>query len=375
MRLVAAFSLVLTACEARYGTYFTIDGDGNQIQFDRVELYFGTKTDRSALATPAGIANGSVFERNFDASDRFDVPKKRNGGYATESEYYLPSVAANKGLGYVAVTVYRDAELVGVGELLGFKVETDAVDRYDIELEPKPLLGLSVWGEPPGCFAWTRDRGGLSTIGVMSPNDFDCDGIAPTIDCNDFCPAGATQCDPNAAICGDTSACGVGCTAGGGCEIAQCLPTDVCGDACQQKGIRIEERMNCYADLPGNDHLELQLPMSPMQRPCTNALELDVPGGHFCTEPKILWFDKRKDDYKFDIEPSATNPSACLLSWMSPSNAIFAGEHHVLISFAGVLGRPRWSIMIGVAPGAFVQCATGGNVFGTSGSSPLYECQ
>ena len=377
MKFVAVLLVALTACEGRYGTYFNIDGDANQIAFDHVELFFGTPTDRSTMGTPEGVAIGKVFDRSFTMTDRFDVPRSADGSFATESEYWLPVADENRALGYVGVVASKGGDIVGVGELIDFKVEAGIVNKYDIELAPKPagiIERLDVWGGDPGCFAWRRDRGGLSTLGVMAPDDADCDGLAPAVDCNDFCPTGAQQCEPDLAICGVPHACGAGCNASGACAIQQCLPDELCADPCMKK-TTLDERMKCYSSLPGTSHLELGLLMSPLARPCRNALVFDVPGGHFCTAPKILWWDKSKDDYSFDIQPSATNPSGCLLSWSSPSNAMFTGDHHLLISFGGPIGAPRSSIVIGIAPGDPVECSTAGDAFSTSGSSQPYECR
>jgi hypothetical protein len=63
------------------------------------------------------------------------------------------------------------------------------------------------------------------------------------------------------------------------------------------------------------------------------------------------------------------------LSFTSPSNAIFAGDHHVLISLAGPIGAPRWSFVIGVTAGQTATCSTATEGFSTSGSSQPYECQ
>lgn len=371
MRVAAVLVVALTACEARYGTYFNIDGDSQQIAFDHVELFFGTATNRSSLGTPEGVAMGKVYDRSFTASDRFDVT------LGTETEYYLPVSADNQALGYVGAVASKQGQIVGVGELIDFKLEAGIVNKYDIELSPKPagiIERLDVWGGDPGCFAWRRDRGGLSTIGVMSPDDADCDGLAPAVDCNDFCPTGAQQCEPDLAICGVPNACGAGCNAGGTCAIEQCLPGELCADPCTKK-TTLEERMKCYADLAGTEHMSLQLVMSSTGQPCRNTLVFDVPNGGMCNAPKLLWFDKRKDDYTFTIGPAPNDPQGCVLSWISPTAGTFTGDHHLLISLAGPLGAPRTSFVIGVEPGQIAQCSTVMEGYGTSGSSQLYQCR
>lgn len=370
MKSVAVLALALTACEARYGTYFNIDGDANQIKFDHVELFFGTHTDRSTMGTPEGVAIGKVFDRSFTTSDRIDL------SLGTETEYWLPVNDENKTLGYVGAVASKQGQIVGVGELIDFKLEADVVNKYDIELQPKPLGivdRLDVWGGDPGCFAWRRDRGGLSTIGVMSPTDNDCDGLDPSVDCNDLCPIGATQCDPDLAICGVPQACGVGCNAGATCAIEQCLPGELCTKPCADKS-GLDDRMNCFADKIGADHLSIHLDMDTAGHACRNMAVFQVPSGAPCMSPKVLWWDRRKDDYMFAVSAGA-NSTSCVVSWTSPSNAKFVGDHHVLISLAGALGGPRFSMVIGIEPGQIAQCGTVAEGYSVNDSSQLYMCR
>src|SRR5512143_2120313 len=132
--------LAVGACESRYGTYFTIDGDSNEIHFDRVQLYFGTSTDRTEIGKPSGATTGAVYQRDADPSDRFDVPRNADGSHATEATYWLPYSEHDQDLDYVAaVALDENDRPVGIGEVVDFEVEPDVVDKYDIELQPPGL--------------------------------------------------------------------------------------------------------------------------------------------------------------------------------------------------------------------------------------------
>lgn len=365
--------VALGACESRYGTYFTIDGDSTEIHFDHVRLYFGSATHSSQIGKPSGATTGPVYERQFDASDEFDVPALADGSHATQSTYWLPYTPDNLSLAYVAAVAYDGGhdKPVGIGEVIGFKLESDVVDKYDIELQ-NPVFGVDLWGAAPGCVAWTRQRDGqFTTIAVLPPDDSDCDGLASTLDCNDLCPPDSPTCSQSVDVCGTAGMCGLACAKQNVCTITTCLPDLACGLDCASFPATPAGRLACTIDHTTN-HIQINVDTLNGQ-PCTQQF-LFSPYGRACTNPRIEWVDPRfLDDWKFKI--SATNGgSACQLQMESASNALFDGDHHMIVSFDPIGGAmSRWSAVVGVQP-VNPQCTSTGFQLVTPEAGMAYDC-
>jgi hypothetical protein len=347
--------LALGACESRYGAYFNVDGDGNQIRFDHVDLYFGKNGMSSAsIGKPSGPSMGKVFERDVDSSDSFDVPPNGDGSLATESMYWLPVNDHNRELGYVAAVAYNTKtdgmKPVGIGEVLGFQLEDGVVDKYEIELQ-SPSFGVDVWGPAPNCFAWTRQRGDqFSTIAVLSsPDDADCDGLVASADCNDACPTGATTCNPDGAICASPTACGIGCAKNGFCAISACAPPAACMDPCA-KLATFEERMKCASNNT-HDHLQIDVNMNGGM-PCARSFHV-LPYQTPCFNPKKEWVEPFNDNWSFEVAPSTNTTGEVMITMDGlATNQSFSNDHHMLISCdPKPPALSRWSFIIGIQPG------------------------
>ncbi|HSD89230.1 MAG TPA: hypothetical protein VLB44_16995 [Kofleriaceae bacterium] len=361
--------LTLGACESRYGTYFTIDGEGNEIHFDHVRLYFGSSTDGTAIGKPSGATTGKVYLQQFDPSDEFDVPKVGDGSHATQTTYWLPYAHENMSLAYVAAVAFDADKPVGIGEVIGFKLEPDVVDTYDVELQPA-TFGVDLWGSDPGCLAWTRQRDGtFTTVAVLPANDSDCDGIVASADCNDLCPPDTRSCSPDLSVCGTADTCGLACAKQNSCTITVCMPDTACSSTCALTAATLDARLGCAIDHTVN-HIQINVDVM-QDQPCANQFVF-TPYGRPCINPRIEWADPRLDDWKFQI--SANGTTDCQLQMESASNAPFVGDHHVIVSFDPLPGQSsRWSAIVGVQPG-ITQCTTEGYQVVNPEAGAPYEC-
>ena len=100
----------------------------------------------------------------------------------------------------------------------------------------------------------------------------------------------------------------------------------------------------------------------------------DVPGGHFCAAPQILWFDKRKDDYKFDIQPSCDQSERLPLSFSVAIGCDFRGRSSRADLASRVRRRTALEHRDRRNRGSNGTCTTTGDQFSTSGSSQPYDC-
>jgi hypothetical protein len=354
--LLAVLLVVLCACESRNGVYFNVDGDGNGIKFDRVQLYFGKNGQTTDIGRPSGATMGKAYEHDIDASDSFTVEPNADGSLASETTYWLPINDHNAKLDYVAAIVYDSTSTtrdkpVGVGELSGFKLEDGIVNKYDIELE-KADVGVDVWGSNQSCFAWTRFREGqFSTIAVLSPDDLDCDGVVAGTDCNDLCPIGSTLCSPDLSVCGTDMTCGLGCArTGDACQIQTCLPDIACSADCVLKGPSLDTRMDCAAKNIA-PHLTVNVNMT-SGTPCARVFTVPI-YNRSCAGVVELWEQNFFDGWSIEVKPSANDPNHCEVSMnhLNPT-ASFSGDHHVLVAFPPISpSQSQWSVMLGVRPG------------------------
>lgn len=364
--------LVLAGCESRYGAYINVDGDGNQIRFDHVQLYFGTKTSRTDIGKPSGPAMGTVFDRQFDPSDQFDVPPNSDSSKATESSFWLPPTPENEGIAYVAAVASNDQHPVGIGELLDFSIEDGVVFKYDIELQPYTLA--EEWGTDPSCLAWARERDdGFSTIAVVHPDDEDCDGRIATADCNDLCPTGSTGC-MNRGVCsgGANNTCGLGCAMGtDSCTPEVCTPMATCSALCAAAGIA-DKRLECMLDRTP-DHLEITVDTMGAPGPLCQDQFAFAPYAALCKNPIIEWVDPRVlGDYKLTISESS---GKCVVHLATATSAAFVGQHHILVSIDPPNGSgPRPTFILGVSPRA-PMCSSTAELFTFQANGSLAVCQ
>jgi hypothetical protein len=350
--------LALCACESRYGAYFNVDGDGNEIRFNHVELFFGKNGKSPAsIGNPSGPSMGKAFERDLDVegNDAWDVEPNPDGSLATETVYYLPINEHDLELGYVGAVVFdktRSDKPIGVGEVLGIQLEDGVVNKYEIELQ-KADFGVDLWGtgpSGPGCFAWTRQRDQINTVAVLSPNDADCDGIVANADCNDLCPTGSTTCAANESVCGTPSVCGLGCATDLVCTIQTCLPDLACDPMCVTRYPipTLDNRLECVSDLP-DPHLTVNLHLS-SGKPCARELELSF-YNRPCTGAHVIWRQtKYNDGWTINVTPSPNDPGLCHVDLVNANTASsFAGDHHVLVAFPPMSNSmSEWTVLLGV---------------------------
>jgi hypothetical protein len=179
----------------------------------------------------------------------------------------------------------------------------------------------------------------------VSPDDLDCDGLVAGADCNDMCPTGSMTCNPDAGVCGSPTVCGLGCAKQGFCAIATCINPMACSDTCAAKPT-FDEQMKCA--LPAG-HIEIKVDMM-LARPCVGAVYFS-PYGHECANPRIEWTEPFNDGWQFTVGPAGTGMCRLALD-TTLSSALFAGDHHMIISFDPLPGTlSRWSAVVGVIDG------------------------
>jgi hypothetical protein len=335
--------LHVAACESRYGAYFTIKGD---IEFDQVELYFGTPMapGSTAFATPTfGLVLGQVFDRTYDASDDVTLATRK------QTTYYVPGTDKNQALGaYVIVVALSGGKPVGISEFFNFTVPSDAVHEYALTLEPWNPAEAERWGDKPGCVAWRRPRGGNDVAAVVHKDDLDCDTMSKFTDCNDLCPSGSPLCMAGQAVC--DSPCAIGCSTTGICAPTTCLPPTACDDSCTTS-TNLVDHLRCGSDVP--EHTEIYVDTLDGQM-CAQtllfALPLDPDLPAQCLNPAILFTDVPPSDIAFAISEIAQNPQ-CMLAFDQSTNFNFTTTVHLLISIAqSDPSKPRRTAVIGIHP-------------------------
>lgn len=370
----------LAACgESRYGAYLVVQGE---IEFDEIELYFGAPIDSSGtgsgnqFATPTfGQQSGLVFDRKFDASDRVTMMP------TTQTTFYLPSDDKNQQLGmYVVAVALSGGQPVGIAEFFDFKVPSDVVHEYHLDLTAWNPMMMERWGERPGCVAWQKQRDGHDPIvAVVRNDDRDCDAMARDVDCSDLCSAGAAGCNVDQTLCDSTGFCALGCNRSGACTPALCLPDATCIDPNCKALTSIDQRLACGREKTPI-HLELLLHRDAAigKALCTRTLmfrpTLDMPGRP-CKDPIIESIDPAfKTMFAPVIAQSQIDPLSCELH-LTGNVATIADldEYHALVSIAPANLGPRITFVFGLSWSGSDQCQFEGYDTNYVGSM-MFDC-
>lgn len=341
--------LFVCACDSRYGAYFVIKSD---VEFDAVEVYFGTPIDSSgpgsgdSFATPTfGAQRGTLFDRTFADADVLTV------GATTETTFYVPPTEANQQLGaYVAAVALSGGHPVGIAEYFGFAVPSDVVHEYQLKLAPWNPQEAERWGDTPGCLVWKHARdNGTGFVAVVHGDDRDCDTLVRNADCNDLCSAGSPACAADTSFCGGaTGVCALGCSANGVCSPSLCLPPATCDTTCAALG-NVTDRLACGAAKTSN-HAEIFVERNDTLQMC--AMEFLFSPGVPCVMPKIeAKVPADLTGFTYAISSVPGNTMMCNLGViqdpMTPLDDF--DEHHLLISFAPPTNiGPRPTVVIGI---------------------------
>jgi hypothetical protein len=335
----------LAACESHYGAYFEIKGD---IEFDQVELYFGTPMapGASAFATPTfGVLLGQVFDRTYDVSDDVTLSPRK------QTTYYVAATEDNQALGaYVIVVALSGGHPVGISEYFNFTVPSDAVHEYALTLEPWNPAEAERWGDKPGCVAWRRPRGGNDLAAIVHKDDLDCDAMAKAVDCNDLCPTGSPLCTVGQTVC--ESPCAIGCSTFGACAPTTCLPPTACDATCTTSANLIDH-LECGSDVAQHTEIYVDTLAGKMcAQTLLFALPLDPDIPAQCLNPAILFADVPPSDIAFAISEIAQNPQ-CMLAFDQSASFNFTTPVHLLISIAQQdASKPRRTAVIAITPRA-----------------------
>lgn len=368
-------SLLLAACESRYGAYLVVKGD---VHFDQVELYFGKPIDSSgtgsggSFATPSfGPQSGLVFKRTFDASDIVLVAP------TTQTTYYVPA-GDNQYLGaYVVAVALKDGTPVGIAEYFDFAVPADSVHEYVLEVEPWNPQVMERWGDEPGCIAWKKPRdSGSAIVAVVHDDDRDCDALAAAMDCDDLCSAQSALCMPERMFCGDAATvgyCALGCARQGTCAPSLCLPPTTCIALCQSAAT-FEEKLECGALMDPTPHFEIYVDREQALQPCSTQYVLDP--GEPCTMPKLEAVDpKAAPDFTYMVKTDPGDPMKCKLEVAVTPTAVLGDfdNHHMLISIAPDASGPRHTFIVGVQPSGELTC-TNEPYKVVAPATPTFDC-
>lgn len=355
--------LLLTACGGRpEGRYLFIDGEAQQIEFDRVELVFAHPVGdlvptSTPSATTAELGEQILMKREVVGDDSFDVP------LGQQLDLYLPpEVIQNSGIGaYVLVVATRGGEPVGIGEFWSFERDAADITRFQVPLRPYADAELEWWGReadggmPNDCVRWRRqDSGDTSTIAIGRGGDLDCDAYPDDeVDCDDraYCDgAGGQGCSFDKAPCADSDVCLLGkCFNGAGgemsprtCEPTTCLMDTACTtDACDPR-LPASEYLYCAAH--PSTHLDAAILVKDDLSLCAQPMQIELPvAGGLCANPTIEWAqlnDGGWSPFVFDVRASTDVPTTCILEIRGPSDAPFE-PHHVMVSVdVSVVGSP-----------------------------------
>ena len=365
----------LAACEpSRYGAYLTLQGD---IEFDRVELYFGHALESAGtaqnFATPRlGPSRGLGFGRKFSSFDQYAVDPTK------DTTLYVPPDGQNEVLGaYVVAVVSRGDQPVGIGEYFDFKVPSREVHEYLIDLVPYEGAKVERWGADPGCIAWARERGSLdkAVVGVVRADDRDCDDDDINTDCNDLCTSGSVLCDTQQTLC--FTPCAIGCATSGVCAPRTCLPANACSTLCNNA--TLDGRFKCAID-NSPVHVEIFVDTDPAsQRMCGRTWLFPLPPSQNgpppqCLDPKIEFVDVAETAFLYTI---AAEPQTPLCRLSAEQFALFTETHHLIISFAQAdPTKPRQSVVVGVQSSAPGQgyCDDTTAAYRYENIGPIFDC-
>ncbi len=367
-------SLLLAACESRYGAYLVVKGD---VHFDQVELYFGKPIDSSGpsskFATPSfGPQQGLVFKRTFDASDLQSVTA------TTQTTYYVPA-ADNQYLGaYVVAVALLDGKPVGIAEYFDFAVPTDSVHEYVLEVEPWNPQVMERWGDAPGCIAWKKPRDNRGAIvAVVHDDDRDCDAVIAANDCDDLCSEGSDVCAPETEFCetGTVVSCAVGCSKQGTCTPTMCLPPTTCSSFCQNAAT-YQEQLECGTLMEPTPHFEVLVDRDQALDLC--AVQFKLSPGAKCVMPRIEAIDpKAAPDFTYMVKTDSDDPTICKLDIAVTSGVKFEPtvNHHMLISIAPEATGPRYTFTVGVQVVATPTFCVAEPYTVVTPPKPLFDCR
>jgi hypothetical protein len=336
--------VVLGACESRFGAYLTVQG---AVELDEVELYFGAAVDTpvlpgNAFASPTfGPQMGTIFDRTYDASD---VVMMRA---TTQTTFYLPPDERNQKLGaYVAAVAIAGGKPVGIAEYFDFKIPSDAVHEYILELAPWDPSRMERWGDRPGCVTWKHDRKDRDPIvAVVHDDDRDCDALASAMDCSDVCHAQSPACSVDRMFCGVTGTCALGCTRSGICAPSLCLPPTACTSLCSGQP-SIIDRVACGA-ANTNDHIEIYVERTDQKLMCVNQFQFKP--GVPCTAPIVEATDEVQPGVTWSVAQTSGDPASCTLMISPPGSLLENVLQHALISVAPMTVGPRVTFVVGVS--------------------------
>lgn len=374
-----ALLAVVAACGGRpEGRYLFIDGEQQQIEFDRVELVFAHPVgDRVPTSTPAATTAEAgkqiLLKREHVGETGFDAPLGR------QLDLYLsPELIQNSGVGaYVLVVAWRGGEPVGIGEYWNFQQDAADITRFQVPLRPYANAELEWWGReadgstPNDCVRWRRQVSTeILTIAIGRSGDLDCDAYPDDeVDCDDraYCDGAAGEgCEFDKVACADAEVCLVGkCFNGIGGEMTPrtctptiCLMDTACGsDPCDPR-LPPSEYLYCAAH--PDTHLDAAITTKDDGTLCQQPMEIVVPiAGAACTNPTVEWAHTNEgiwSPYRFEVRSNVDVPGTCTLLISGPPGARFE-PHHVMIAVdVTVVGSPvpvpRAMFTLGVKIGA-----------------------
>ena len=331
--------VVLVACSPPSGgAIFWIKGGP---QFDQVELFFGaTQVDNAQFATPLyGPQLGVVFERDYAEDDviTLDAP-------ATEHKYLVPYSPDLKLGTYVGIVVrikdpnrsdlFKD---VAVGEVFDFKVPSDRVYQYEVNLATSQLV--DTWSDP-GCFFWKHprpDRGLPERLAVVQHGNYDCDEYAPPDDCDALCSG---DCGVNRG-CAALGTCAIGCSMNGLCAAQTCLPPEMCSPACIALPT-LHGQFECASAVIAS-HLEYDVNITGAGL-CTREIPIDLT--ELCRNPRVL-ASAPADGWQFTGVETA---GACRLMMSASTTTAYTTKHHILLAYDSPYGGPAHTVIVGISP-------------------------
>lgn len=350
----------LAGCAKQYGSFVEVEGQTHAIDFDRVELHFGTRLDAPAsLATPGhpqGLT-GKLFARDVAPAD-----EEPAGALTREHAVYLTGATANAGLSYVLAVAFAHDVPVGIGELFELTVPDDRTLIYHLTLEPYVATEVERWGrDRTDCVAWTHARDGASsTVAVVRTDDHDCDSFSSADDCDDASYCAADAC-ATLSVCGAGSTCAIGrCTnhrtGATTCDPVTCVIPGMCDGNCVAFAgpDDVSGRELCGIGL-SLQHGELLVPseqglLCMLAGATSYDAVFQLPNGEHCLAPMVEFVDPRTPGFTYAIHQDPPT-GGCTLSItpITPTQQL-GGDHHIMVSFQPAdLSLPRWSLVIGIA--------------------------
>jgi hypothetical protein len=369
VKALALLALLAAACGDGWpeGRYLFVDGDAANIEFDRVELYFG-KTVGAAL--PHGVP-GYVRAQDGEEEllERVEVGSEGGeviGRTTTHVDLFLPAGPADRVGEYVLAIAFLGDQPRGIGEVRQFAKDWADITRYQIVLEPFPTdtQVFDRWGpsdeDEKKCVRWTRDQ---LTTAIVPDEDRDCDGYKDAdVDCDPmtYCSGAAAGCVSAIPCVSDDNGCTLGTcvnTQGASrvCTPQVCLPAAACRAGCPDKG-NATEALDCVLEDPSTHGEDLRIPVTPQQALCKEPyfFFIELPGGATCIEGPVMTsaFYQSDDPVPFGFYAYA-DLGGCKIK-MEPlvPDAIFDGTYHILVWLApsSAAGATPRSVVVGMQP-------------------------